>query len=88
MAELVHTHIKQDEYDAIEDGKIHYHVMKEDEIEVGDFLNFNIVGELNGIVSPTKELFRCTHKLTNEGCPQIKKGYAIVTLRRMVDAKK
>ena len=30
MAQLIHENITREEFDAVEEGKIHYHVMKND----------------------------------------------------------
>lgn len=88
MAQLIHENITREEFEAVEEGKIHYHVMQNDKVEVGDYVNFNIVSEIVGDVQPTKEIFLATHKLVHESNPGVAKGYAVVTLRRMVEAKK
>lgn len=88
MAQLVHENITRDEYEAVDEGKVHYHVMKNENVEVGDLVNFNIVGDMLGEVTPTPEVFRVTHKLVHEANPGVAKGYAVVTLRRLVEAKK
>ena len=88
MAQLIHENITREEFEAVEEGKIHYHVMKNDNVEVGDYVNFNVIGEITGEVRSTKEIFLATHKLVHEANQGVAKGYAVVTLRRMVEAKK
>lgn len=88
MAYLVYENITQEEADAINDNKIHYHIMKDDKAQVNDILSFNIKSGLTGEVTPTKDVFRITHVLNHDECPHIAKGYAVCTIKRLVEAKK
>lgn len=88
MAYLVYENVTPEEHEAIEEGKIHYHIMKEEKATVGDILSFNIAGTLTGEVTPTKDVFRITHVLKHDDCPHIAEGYAVCTIKRLVEAKK
>ena len=88
MAYLVYENVTAEEHEAIEEGKIHYHIMKDDKANVGDILSFNITSGLTGEVTPTKDVFRITHVLKHDQCPHIAAGYAVCTIKRLVEAKK
>ena len=88
MPKLVLVDVHQGEFDSIVENKKHYHVMPAKEVNVGDYINFNIIGELNIVKDTPKELFVVVNKETYEQCKAIKKGFAIVTLKRMVASKK
>lgn len=88
MANLVCENITTTEELALSEGKIHYHIMSEEKGDVGDILTFNIKSDLTGEITPTKDVFRITHILNHKECPFIAKGFAVFTIKKLVEAKK
>lgn len=88
MAKLIVEEITPDELELISDKKINYHLIKQEKANVGNLITFSKKTELLKDPIPTNDIYKVTHVMTREECPHIAKGFAIVTIRQMVESKK